>query len=104
MVVEQAKSVAGAERDEVPLCVQSYRGDGRRGQALHQDNGLEAGGKAEGLSFGGQSVMSLPRKALPVLKEVNSRHVDHVIRRLVTKTHHQNLRGNRAGLIFPGTQ
>lgn len=91
MVVEQAESVTGPEGDQVPLGVQ---GDGRyrcRGQALHQRLRLEAGRKRGGLQAGLQSVVALPGEALPVLQQIDHRHLHRVVGALIVQPQNYHL-------------
>lgn len=91
MVVKQAKSVTGSEGDQVPLGVQGDGCNRCRGQTLHQRLGLEAWRKGGGLQAGLQSVMALPGEALPVLQQIDHRHLHRVVGALIVQTQNYHL-------------
>lgn len=91
MVVEQAKSMTRPEGDQVPLGVQGNGCNRCRGQALHQRLWLEAWRKGGGLQARLQSVMALPGEALPVLQQIDHRHLHRVVGALVIQAQNYHL-------------
>lgn len=91
MIVKEPKAMTGAKGNEVPLCVQGYRSNGRGGHALHQDNRLESRSKHYWAALRRQPVMTLPRETLSVLEQVHRGHINHVIRLLIAKNQNYNL-------------
>lgn len=92
LVIEEAKTVAGAEGHKPPLRVQGQGGDHSWGLALHQYKGLKARLKAHGPGAGGQALVALPAVALLVLQQVSLHLLHRVLCRLIVQLQHQHLR------------
>lgn len=102
VVVKQAKAMTRPEGDQIPLGVQRYRSDGGWRQALDKHQWLESWGEGGGFKARLQPVVTLPREALPVLQQVNHRHVHQVVRTLVTQTQNNHLERRERGAGITG--
>lgn len=83
--------MTGPKGHEAPLSMECNSSNSSGRQALYQHARLEPGRPRQRSRVRAQSLVALPREALPILEKIHTGHTDGVLSRHVTELQHQHL-------------